>query len=753
MRKKIGLIIFSLIGLLGVMLFQRISGEKHEVFINEICSVTTSTNKDGYYGSDYIELFNNSNEEIQLDGWYLSDDESDLKKSKLLNITIPSKGYQTLWCEEAEEEKTLNFKISSKGEKIFLSNANGELMDSVLVPELRYGEAYGRKEDGHSEWVIMTETLNENNALAAILPERTLDVPFFSHESGFYDEAFELKLECNYGEEIFYTLDGSVPTKKSLKYTEPIVIENVSDYPNVIRAVRNVIDNWLDWEPNPEPVDKATVIRAISINENDCVSEVVTKTYFVGLDKYEQQNIVSVVADYEDLFGDNGIFVTGKRYDEKYISGELDNLPEPNYVKSGRQWEIPGNLQIFNNGKEVCNQPAGIRVYGGSSREGKVKRMSYYARKAYDGNEYFEGITLENRKIHSFGLNGSIGNSILPQLVYDRAVAVQGVQSVKVFLNGEYYFEAGLAEKYSKQYFEQKYGVQGDNILVIKDGELSEGPDEAELLYKWLQKQAATLDLSVQENYEEIQQLMDIQSYIDYICANVYLCNMDMSQVKNYMLWRTIEDEETEYGDSRFRWILYDMGALDDQISYSYYQIGNKAEVNSFIRKGRYVGHSINEHTIYQALKKNKTYCKQFVLSFMDMANVNFEPGNVNKIFEKYNFSKNIYGDFFEKRFAYIVPYMAEEFGLMGTLENVILKVNDVEGGTIQLNTTTPDLSEGTWIGKYYTDYPITVTAVPADGYEFVSWSGSVTSANDAIEAEVTEGGITLEAVFQKTAN
>ena len=228
---------------------------------------------------------------------------------------------------------------------------------------------------------------------------------------------------------------------------------------------------------------------------------------------------------------------------------------------------------------------------------------------------------------------------------------------------------------------------------------------------------------------------------------------MDMSQVKNYMLWRTIEDEGTEYGDSRFRWILYDMGALDDQISYSYYQIGNKAEVNSFIRKGRYVGHSINEHTIYQALKKNKTYCKQFVLSFMDMANVNFEPGNVNKIFEKYNFSKNIYGDFFEKRFAYIVPYMAEEFGLMGTLENVILKVNDVEGGTIHLNTTTPDLSEGTWIGKYYTDYPITVTAVPADGYKFVSWSGSVTSANDAIEAEVTEGGITLEAVFQKTAN
>ena len=45
------------------------------------------------------------------------------------------------------------------------------------------------------------------------------------------------------------------------------------------------------------------------------------------------------------------------------------------------------------------------------------------------------------------------------------------------------------------------------------------------------------------------------------------------------------------------------------------------------------------------------------------------------------------------------------------TLEEVKLEVNETEGGTILLNTTTPDLSKGSWSGKYYTDFPITVTA------------------------------------------
>ena len=619
-------------------------------YINEVRSTTASKNRDGYYGSDYIELYNGTENAVTLAGWYLSDDESNLLKSRISDIIVPSKGYAVLYMDGIGEiENSLGFKISSSGEKIFLSNSEGELVDSVLIPELRYGEVYARVKDGSKQWNVMEESLLTSNAEAEIFPQRTLEEPVFSHKSGFYDEAFVLKLKCNFGDTIYYTLDGSIPTKESEVYKDGIYIENVSDTPNVVTAVRNVVTDWQDYVPPSGNVDKAVVVRAVAINEKNCSSEVVTNTYFVGLEQYKDKNIISVVAEYKGLFGDEGIFVTGEAYDEEYIADITEELPTPNFVQSGREWEIPGNLQFFCSGEEICNQIAGIRVYGGSSRYGSIKRMSLFSRNAYSGSEYFEGIVLGGRKVHSMGTNGDIGNLILPQLVLDRSVAVQGIERAQVFLNGEYYSNTDLVEKYSKQYFEQRYGVKGDNLLVIKDGEISEGTEENLLFYKWLLKQAETKDLSIPENYEEIESLMDVQSYIDYICTNVYLCNMDLSQLKNYMLWKSVEDDGTEFGDMRFRWMIYDIGALDGQISRAYYQVNSKAEVNSFSTKGRYVGHSINEHTIYQALKANPLYCKKFVLSFMDMANVNFAIENVEKVFKQWNISTEIYGDFMRK--------------------------------------------------------------------------------------------------------
>ena len=193
----------------------------------------------------------------------------------------------------------------------------------------------------------------------------------------------------------------------------------------------------------------------------------------------------------------------------------------------------------------------------------------------------------------------------------------------------------------------------------------------------------------------------------------------------------------------------------NEEISISSTKYGNIKNPNILISEENYknAGIAMNEHLLYSSAKNSPKFCKQFVLSFLDMANVNFSLENVNKVFEKWNRSTELYGTFFEHRFDYIVSYMAEEFNLTGTLEDVTLKVNDTAGGTIQLNTTTPDVSDGSWTGKYYTDYSVTATAIPADGYEFVGWSGSVTSDSVTIEAEVVTGGITIEAVFERSEN
>ena len=78
-------------------------------------------------------------------------------------------------------------------------------------------------------------------------------------------------------------------------------------------------------------------------------------------------------------------------------------------------------------------------------------------------------------------------------------------------------------------------------------------------------------------------------------------------------------------------------------------------------------------------------------------------------------------------------------------------ELNDINGGKISLNTIVPTMENGVWKGQYYTDYPITVTAKASPGYQFVGWDGDVTSTETVITTEILEGGIQLNAVFEKT--
>ena len=753
MKKKLGIFMLTLVAVAGITAISKGLNKEQFVFINEVRSWDSSSTRDGYYGSDYIELYNASSEEVSLDGWYISDDATDLKKCQLYDVTIGGGDYALLYANAKDNNgDSLNFKLNPAGEKIFLSDAAGNLVDSVYVPEQEFGTVYARVTDGADEWAVMQESVLSSNNGGEILPVRSLEEPVFSHESGFYDDAFTLTIEAEEGQTIYYTLDGSKPTKESLVYTDGIYIENISDQPNVCNSVQNVVEDWQNYTPSGSPVDKAVVVRAVAMDDQNCVSNVVTNTYFVDENSYKEKNVLSITADFDDLFGSQGIFVTGDGYDEYYLSGGETEWIAPNFLQSGRSWEVPGNIQLIENGQEVLNQEAGIRTQGASTRLNAKKRMSIFAREEYSGNQYFDGLTFEGKRSHAFSLNSSISNAALPALVKDRDVAVQDAVETIVFLNGEYWYDSYAVEKYNKYYLEETYGVSQDNVIIIKNQNVNEGPENGYDIFWELLGFAINNDLSIEENYAVVEQMADMQSYIDYICANVYLCNMDMSETKNYLVWRTITDDGTEIGDGRWRWMIYDTDCVE-WIDKSYYDAEERAAINSFTETMQYTGVAIDEHILYSSAKNSEKFCKQFVISFMDMANVNFSIENVKNTLAQWDCEIDQFGDFFVNRFDYIVPYMAEEFGLTGTLEEVNLKINDVEGGSIQLNTTSPDLSDGSWTGKYYTDYPVTVTAIPAEGYQFVGWSGRVTSDSVTIEAEVTAGGITLEAVFEKIVN
>lgn len=744
-----------------------LSGTEHLV-INEICGNNLSFYlEENGKSSDYIELYNAGRLACKIDGLYLSDSRETLGKKEIPACEVPPKGYLLVPLDDG------SFSLNKEGgETVYLSDGAGTVLDSVTMEASKTDYSWSRQTDGNPVWVLRSCTPGTAN----IGGSRWVQSPVLSRESGFYQDAFDLELYAQPGTEIYYTLDGSVPTAESFLYQEPIHVYDRSSEPNAYRSLANVVYNWLEYHPDETPVDKAFVVRAAAVIRDGergitGISEPVTATYFIDLENYRQRAVVSLTADPEELFGTDGIYMTGAEYDAWYLGNQEGDEPGQNFTQRGKEWEIAANMEYFSDALNF-SQDLGLRVHGGYIRFLPLKNFSLYARKEYGGSPVFEENLFGDVASHKLAIRGGLANAVCQELSGDRNVAVQRYIPVSVFINGEFWYHSNILEKYDQYYFSQRYGIDRDNIIVVKAGEIQEGTEEDRIYLQEIYGFLETHDVSVPSDYEAFGRIVDLQSYIDYMCINIYMDNMDFDNVKNVVMWRSRTAASNLYEDGRWRWALYDMDAMewDDAGVWEY---GSQAEKDTFRLMPRFTnGVSIGDQIIYSHLQKNPDFRRQFVLTFMDLVNTNFRYDRAETILDAYPYDPvgyqggddgktrpvGYYDDFFRDRASYIVPCMAEWFGLSGTLETVTLSVNDTDAGTVTLNTAAPDLTEGSWSGSYYTDYPVTVTAIPNEGYEFVRWEQKAVSDQTVIpyeeesrvEIAVEKGGVSLHAVFKK---
>lgn len=124
----------------------RMAGRRSLVMlrINEICSAPDSRTP------DWIELFNPTDQPVDVTGFYLSDSSSDPMKSQLPALTVPAKGYLAVPLGAAADPAAgaTAFSLSSKGETIYLYDKRLGLVDTVDVPALQEGLVYARRADG-----------------------------------------------------------------------------------------------------------------------------------------------------------------------------------------------------------------------------------------------------------------------------------------------------------------------------------------------------------------------------------------------------------------------------------------------------------------------------------------------------------------------------------------------------------------------------------------------------------------------------
>ncbi len=627
--------------------------------------------------------------------------------------------------------------------------------------------------------------------------------PQFSHETGAYDEKFTLTVTADTGTTVRYTLDGSLPTAESPVFpAEGMTIADRSGEPNLLAAVEtNKIS--LETDHVPPTVTKGTVIRAAAFSENgEKMSAVTTETYLVGLD-YEDIKIVSLVLDGDSLFDyETGIYVMGKAYDDWMASDpEAKNKGsweiKGNFSQKGREWEREVLFQLIeNDGSFGIEQNMGIRIMGTATRTYYQKSFRLYAREEYGAKrlEYplIPGLMTDTgeqplEEFKTFILrNGGNDNYFtllrdpyVQSLVSDRDFATQGSEPCIVFINGEYWGIYSITEDYSEHYIEDNYGVDDKNAIIVKnvvgsEAEVDEGEPEDIELYKELEGSVYWRDFTQAEHYDWLCANADIENFIDYMAVLLYIDNGDGAFAgNNWRVWRAREtDSANEFADGRWRFMLYDS---DFALAFRPDEGGAEKNTLEQIQNTDW-GWGL----LFNKLMENETFRAQFINTFMDLRNTCFYPEDalesldeMKSVFTPYiaeQYRRNgpgwvthmtdeemgwyfedqleIIRKFISGRYDYSVTMLRDGFGL-GDARSISLSANNSEGGSVRVNTVTPDLTGGTWQGKYFSEYEITLTAVPADGYVFTGWSGDIADQ----QAELTlglAGDIEITANFEK---
>lgn len=629
---------------------------------------------------------------------------------------------------------------------------------------------------------------------------QSLQPPSFSHESGFYDEEFQLNLTHeDPNVQIIYTLDGSEPDVnnlngrtyqykkrypqfsgeqpyefyenivKSNSYANPILVYNRTFEEN---RIANISTSYHSPQYFPsEPVEKSFIVRAKAFVDNES-SETITNVYYFN-DQQFTLPIVNITTDDENLFGyEKGLFVAGKLFDEWRVQNPTKNattLTTANYWASGSESEIRINFTFFENNELKVNQDAGLRNNGNGTRYYSNRPFRLYAKNAYGKNNFnhsffqnydydkFKRLILRNsgQDTENTLFRDAVIHKINEHLNFD----TQNYQPITTFVNGEYYGIYNLRERYDEKYFERMYDVDEDDLDFLENDGVVDAGDA--IFYNEMMAFVTSNDLSDATNYEQALTYFDLENFTDYYIAEMYAANIDWPQNNyNYFRKRTAYNPEAAYGhDGRFRFLFKDLDLAFLPYSSSFNAIEHAISNAIF-------GQEYN-NVFFSKLLENQDFKQTFINRFADLINTTY---NSTRVIDVINFSQDQLSseiprhinrwnlvpsveawesnverlrEFANERPYYQKQHIVDFFNLEGIYQ-LTTNLDDKEKGfvkvnTIEINNSTVgiDGDYSTWSGDYFKGVPITLQAIALPGFIFSHWSGDVEST----EAELTING------------
>jgi hypothetical protein len=200
------------------------------VVLSEIAAAnkTGLTDENGAH-VDWIELYNNGADPVNLHHWHLTDDPLRPTRWEFPAVVIPAGGYLVVFASGKDRSDPggplhTDFSLAAEGEYLSLTDASGQEVDEIVrgFPPQVADVSWGRVPEDPSVFAYFyTPTPGILNRSVS----RASDPPVISLGGRTFTAPFPVSLSSpQQGAQIFFTVDGSQPTAASTAYTGPITI-------------------------------------------------------------------------------------------------------------------------------------------------------------------------------------------------------------------------------------------------------------------------------------------------------------------------------------------------------------------------------------------------------------------------------------------------------------------------------------------------------------------------------------------------
>ncbi len=758
-----------------------------QIVLNEILpsNASVTVDEDDAY-EDLIELYNAGDEPAGLGGYGLSDNAAQPFKWIFPDTVLAPGEFLLVWASGKNRSLPGNglhasFSISAAGEEILLTSPDSSLVDFIPPTPLPADISYGRQPDGDDIWFFFSEpTPGASNTGTGYLGIAAPPGP--SHNSGFYTDSLSLRFDSEDGSVVYYTSDGSEPTDSSTVYTDPLLIEDRSQHPNVLSEIpTNVSYNWVS--PG-EVIKKGTVIRARTIRDGYLPSEIVTRTFIIdetGRARYSFP-VLSLVTDSLHLFDhETGIYVPGVN---SVVNPQAPWHQQGNFTMRGIEWERPVHIELIEtDGTIPLSEQAGMRIHGGASRSLPQKALRLYARGEYGGSwfnyQFFPDKTIDRYKRIVLRNSGNDWTSILFRDAFIHKL-LDGVdldhlssRPAIVFINGEYWGIHNIRDRVDKYYLETHHIVDPESVdLLSGNSEVIEGDPWH---YTAMLDYIKSTNLTDPEHLQVLRTLMDVDNHLTYVAFNVYIGNTDWPG-NNIDYWRP------RIPGGKWRWIVYDtdfgFGLFDGIHAHTLNTLAMAMDENglgwpnppwsTLIFRKLMNNQDAREYFISRiADLMNTIFVSDLVVRLLNEMETEYEP-EIMEHFRRWIPFRSIFGwrgdveqlrTYATQRADEVRMHVVGQFELPGT-GVVTIDTGERNAGIVRINSVRIDRDlpgiidpnqPYPWSGTYFQGVPIRLIAEPLTGYSFAGWNGQ-SHLSDTLLVTIS-GDTTLMAHFILSEN